>query len=217
MFILSRDDLSMINADFATIFSNLPLVKINLMEVYLLKIFNFSVEITCQEYEKMNKTIQDLNNAASVLRLRMNAPLHSPCRTFKAGVSISGRVGFPRDEITQNTIDDVCSEDLGVFPIIQGSEALHSPTETQMINSLTTQSNSFSSHDLLDCNSQIIQNVVIQQLENHSEESSDDLKPTHHKQRRSIHVSVDNALGILMKYFPTPHSAKVFITNEDPN
>lgn len=87
----------MINADYSTIFSNLPLEKINLLEVHLLQIFNFSVEITTQEYYKMQKTIHDLNIAANKLRLHGKGglktanPSLSPSSS-QSKFSISGRL-----------------------------------------------------------------------------------------------------------------------------
>jgi hypothetical protein len=94
----------MINADYATIFSNLPLEKINAMELHLLTLFDFSVKITLQEFEKMNKTIKDLNVAANAMRLRM-AALPSP-HSESGSVSISGRHAFKRAEVIQQLEDE---------------------------------------------------------------------------------------------------------------
>lgn len=87
----------MVNADYSTIFSNLSLEKINQLEVSVLKIFDFYVEITTQEYDKMQKTIHDLNIAANKLRLNSKIiqtthGLLSPTSSSK--LSISGRHAF---------------------------------------------------------------------------------------------------------------------------
>lgn len=213
----------MINADYATIFSNLSLEKINLMEIHLLKIFNFYVEINLQEYEKMNQTIQDLNHAASRMHLKITSPLHSPHHTEAHGVSISGRQAFNRPQILHN-LEDNCSDDCQMSPTTQSlaagyfSEDAASPTE-KISARLSTRPNSFSSYDPLDLNCQSVRHsdVIVEHPDNRSEESGEDEKQNTRKQRTAIQAAVDNALGILVKYLPTHHPTKVFVTNEDPH
>jgi hypothetical protein len=94
--LLSRDDFSMINADYATFFSNLPLEKINQLEVHLLHAFNFCMEITREEHDKMSRTINDLITAASSMHLSLVAPLPSPHGRNSGDLSsISGRIQEP--------------------------------------------------------------------------------------------------------------------------
>mmetsp|Transcript_24869 Transcript_24869/g.36682 ORF Transcript_24869/g.36682 Transcript_24869/m.36682 type:complete len:433 (+) Transcript_24869:104-1402(+) len=54
------DDFSMVNADFADIFSNTSLSHLNKMESEVLTMLNFSMMITDEEYMKLHSTIQEL-------------------------------------------------------------------------------------------------------------------------------------------------------------
>mmetsp|Transcript_7045 Transcript_7045/g.10547 ORF Transcript_7045/g.10547 Transcript_7045/m.10547 type:complete len:330 (-) Transcript_7045:179-1168(-) len=58
------DDFSMNNFDFADIFCNVHLKHVNLMEVQILKIFNFNVEVSSEEYMSYHTKIQELIVAA---------------------------------------------------------------------------------------------------------------------------------------------------------
>eukprot|EP00602_Paraphysomonas_sp_CaronLab_P009274 CAMPEP_0185036254 /NCGR_PEP_ID=MMETSP1103-20130426/28947_1 /TAXON_ID=36769 /ORGANISM="Paraphysomonas bandaiensis, Strain Caron Lab Isolate" /LENGTH=439 /DNA_ID=CAMNT_0027573733 /DNA_START=90 /DNA_END=1409 /DNA_ORIENTATION=- len=54
------DDFSMVNVDFAGMFSNTSLTHLNQMESAILRMLNFSMMITCEEYMRLHNTIQDL-------------------------------------------------------------------------------------------------------------------------------------------------------------
>jgi hypothetical protein len=61
----------MINSEYAKIFSNLSLQKINLLEFSLLKLLDFTMAITSEEFQRMNKTIQDLLHAATTQMMKV--------------------------------------------------------------------------------------------------------------------------------------------------
>lgn len=58
------DDFSMINADYATIFHNFSLEKINQVEFAILTILDFSAFVSEAEYSRMHGVVQSLNKAA---------------------------------------------------------------------------------------------------------------------------------------------------------
>jgi hypothetical protein len=254
LWFVSRDDFSMINADYATFFSNLPLTKINQMEVHLLHLFNFSVEITLEEYEKMNKTIQELNNAAIIMHLRMVIPLPSPhLKDSRGGVSISGRRSFqPRAPLHDYEEEDpeLFSNSSSVTPTAIALTAsstdrdlMGDDTEMGLYSTeLKTPSNSPQNTFLHHSSSMKSQSLSLQRICPHggdemvqgqglcviSESMVDDQgeclgeereRPgtaRQLKRRTSIQIAVDNALSVLVKYFP-PRSAslaKVHVTNE---
>jgi hypothetical protein len=240
----------MINSDYATIFSNLPLEKINAMEVQLLKLFDFSVKISLQEYEKMNKTIKDLNVAAIAMHLRLGNSMSSSTRGD--GVSISGRHAFNGADVIHRLEDEDDDESdhfrkLSLGQMDESSTSLdtHSHSRcsvsvTPMPNSLyidgkraantlssstkSTWSASRDSRDLEDIVLPSIRSpdVIEEQLESiheHEEhvELLEEVKQRGHRRRTSVQIAIDNALLILVKYFPgqSHHAAKVHVTTEE--
>jgi hypothetical protein len=208
----------MINADYATFFSNLPLEKINLMEVHLLRLFNFSVEITREEYEKMNKTIQDLNNAATIMHLRMVTPLLSPHVTESGGVSISGRRAFHRKQ----TLEDEDEQEQFYNSSALGSPAVLALTSSdldligdEITPKNTARSCKSISGDLEDMHLPSVKSssVIAEKFESIPEDLLEERPVTRHKRRTSVQIAVDNALSVLVKYLPRS-SSKIHITNE---
>jgi hypothetical protein len=235
-----RDDLSMINSDYATIFSNLPLEKINAMEVQLLKLFDFSIKISLPEYEKMNKTIKDLNVAANAMRLKMAAiPSPQPSNSRSGGVSISGRHAFKRADVIHQLEDD--DEESTHFRKTSLGQLELSPHSTPTFDGKKSPSNSMNmdihpastkstwstsrdSRDLEDIVLPSIRSpdVIEEQLESiheHEEhmELLEEVKQRGHRRRTSVQIAIDNALLVLVKYFPgqSHHAAKVHVTTEE--
>jgi hypothetical protein len=62
------DDLSMINSDFATIFSNLDLHRINELELTVLKIFNFSASVTNDEYYNQLESLLNFYQGKRIIK-----------------------------------------------------------------------------------------------------------------------------------------------------
>jgi hypothetical protein len=226
----------MINADYATFFSNLPLEKINLLEVHLLRLFNFSVEITREEYEKMNKTIQDLNNAATIMHLRMVTPLLSPHVAESGGVSISGRIAFHHSDIVRNLeeeqesdrneslmeqMDEYSAADEDPADQVTPNSHFFSSGKSSPNHTFTGRSSTKSlyqstsgSHDLeeMALSSPFL---TYEKFESIPEDLFEErpVTLTRPKRRTSVQIAVDNALSVLIKYFPRS-SSKVHVTNE---
>jgi hypothetical protein len=80
----------MINSEYAKIFSNLSLQKINLLEFSLLKLLDFTMAITSEEFQRMNKTIQDLLHAATTQMMKV---LPGMVAEGEGGRPVEGRGG----------------------------------------------------------------------------------------------------------------------------
>eukprot|EP00602_Paraphysomonas_sp_CaronLab_P002920 CAMPEP_0185028886 /NCGR_PEP_ID=MMETSP1103-20130426/14953_1 /TAXON_ID=36769 /ORGANISM="Paraphysomonas bandaiensis, Strain Caron Lab Isolate" /LENGTH=422 /DNA_ID=CAMNT_0027563453 /DNA_START=79 /DNA_END=1347 /DNA_ORIENTATION=+ len=65
------DDFSMINADYATLFAGFSLESINSLEMELLDILDFNVEVSSSEYLKLHGTIQELICASKLLETQL--------------------------------------------------------------------------------------------------------------------------------------------------
>jgi hypothetical protein len=238
-----RDDFSMINADYATIFTKLPLEKVNQMEVHLLHLFDFSVEITPEEYEKMNKTIQELNNAATIMHLKMVARLPPPLAVdSSAGVSISGRIAFPEFEVIRNleeeydydksesmisqldecsapdedTPDHVTASDAHFFPDLKN----HSPKNLFPHSSTKPIYLSTSGSFDIEVMAPFVINEQFESIPEDPFEETQPPPPPPPPRRRtpSLQKAIDNALSVLVKYFSRSSSlsnpSKVHVTNE---
>lgn len=208
-----------------------------------MKLFDFSVEVTFEQYEKMNKTIQDLNNAANIMRLKLAAPILSPTPSAGfggGGVSISGRVALKRAEVMQkfdDTVDECSIPEEGqpsdyppppLLDNLSSSVGEKSPThhETEYLTSSSTKSTSHSakgSRDLDDSEAPSLVGKYPHPIDEHDElileTSLDDRKVPGrlYKRKSSIQIAVEIALGVLVKYFPAPstQSTKIHVTTEN--
>jgi hypothetical protein len=233
----------MINADYATIFSNLSLDKINAMEIRILKIFDFSVEITLQEFEKMTKTIKDLNLAANAMKIQLAGPPSSLSARGGGCLSISGRLALKQTRPLQQLGDEEDEESshfrnygpvLGQkesekeFCSYSDSRSPHTPVLTPTatddaisfsLNSLALFREALPSQDSRDLGVASL-NETLERIHEDETPLDDRTSPTPapvHRRRSSLQIVLDNALFVIGKYLPGQlhHTAKVHVTDEN--